>query len=951
MEEGSFTWYKDMGGNSNWMYVAVHNGTRNRVSLALWLLYEAATDPLVDPLCGSGEIQVGFFNQSKIVNRPVPLFELAEESKPMLELAAGAAATLKVRVNDLSSRYQNQRFVLVAGPRDAPVRGSRSVPIEILSKPSRAADRGGDDAASARSRSPVGAGDAKRGPADGPPAAPGAKRPGAAAAPRRSCGSGRWRTGPDPTPERQADLAVALLGGLAPGVRALVAEKLAASLGDTARARAARGRRRRQGRAAKIKIKDKKKDKKEARRPPRPRPRPRRMRRPAPQKDKKKEKKKKDKEREAEEEVEEEKNDEWAVDNTLEEVLQEEGERMNEEMRKAGVQVKEKKKSKKEKDAEAARLKKTEINIRNAESAAKTNVFVMDGKIKDKRDMMGKGTTDESLFDFEATGSSAAEYRKEGNVEFYTQANLHKRKAISCDKVIIKWIDIFWNTFSSVHKTGMVNQAEFVQDWDEDEVREMVESDWVRENGLSNNMDHEKFNASLFELVDTWASSIKLVEYRMFLQKLYFRITGNSGNSANKEKYQRRLKDLEKQQRKLNKNKQKYIEKIGALTTQAKEIATEAKKVRDEKIKAIAETKKLEQEEAKQKARMQMLKDIMEETDEKKRAKLIAKAQKRLAGSGYDITKGIETIIAAEQQKLAEAEAKREQHEAAQRKLAEEEGEHDPAPARAPGAPRQGGGPAQRRGRRGQGHGQGITSLDGESDEATLKQMKNDASFLSFCKENNVEIQEEVEGDVAAEMGGPAKKEEEEEEEQKQEEEVAPTLELVKEDIEIIQQEEAIVFEESEEESESESESEEEEEQEEVVVVEEKKEEVVVEEEKPEDDYDDISVSSEEEEVEEERRPPADFTEWLSKDTWNAWRGMCAGRSPPPEVFGKKRAKSKWDKLSPILGGGGGKRRKKPMTGFGVRRSAHAASNLPPLTPNPALDRYAINTHGLLDSK
>ncbi|KAH8045329.1 hypothetical protein JL720_16747 [Aureococcus anophagefferens] len=152
MEEGSFTWYKDMGGNSNWMYVAVHNGTRDRVSLALWLLYEAATDPLVDPLCGSGEIQV--------------------------------------RVNDLSSRHQNQRFVLVAGPRDAPVRGSRSVPIEILS--ALAPTAGDDDAASARSRSP-------------------------------------------------ADLAVALLGGLAPGVRALVAEKLAASLGDTARARRGRG--------------------------------------------------------------------------------------------------------------------------------------------------------------------------------------------------------------------------------------------------------------------------------------------------------------------------------------------------------------------------------------------------------------------------------------------------------------------------------------------------------------------------------------------------------------------------------------------------------------------------------------------------------------------------------------------------------------------------------------
>lgn len=387
----------------------------------------------------------------------------------------------------------------------------------------------------------------------------------------------------------------------------------------------------------------------------------------------KREKRKKQEEEEVEEaDAQDEEEEEVVVTDTLTDVLKHEGEKMKEEMRQAGVQVKEKKKTKREKDAEAARLKKTEVNIRNAETQAKTQMFVMDGKIKDKRDMMGKGTTDESLFSFEATGSSAAEYRKEGNVEFYTQANLHKRKAISCDKVVTKWIDIFWNTFSSVHKTGEVNQAEYVQvqmniakalfdpeDWDEDEVREMVESDWVRENGLSNSMEHEKFHTSLFELVDTWASSIKLVEYRMFLQKLYFRITGNSGNSANKEKYQRRLRDLEKQQRKLNKNKQKYIEKIGALTTQAKNIAAEAKSLRDEKIKAIAEAKRLEQEEAKQKARMQMLKEIMNEQDEKKRAKLIAKAQKRLVGTGYDITRGIDKIIQAEQVKVEEAEAKR----------------------------------------------------------------------------------------------------------------------------------------------------------------------------------------------------------------------------------------------------------------------------------------------------
>ena len=135
MGAGHFTWYKDMGGNSNWMYLAVTNATDHHVSLALWLLYEAATEPLVDPLCTSGDIQVGFFNQSKNMNRQVPLFELAEESKPMLEMASGEAATLKVRINDLSSHHQNQRFILVAGPADAPIRGSRSVPIEIMSKP------------------------------------------------------------------------------------------------------------------------------------------------------------------------------------------------------------------------------------------------------------------------------------------------------------------------------------------------------------------------------------------------------------------------------------------------------------------------------------------------------------------------------------------------------------------------------------------------------------------------------------------------------------------------------------------------------------------------------------------------------------------------------------------------------------------------------------------------
>lgn len=223
MNQGNFTWYKDMGGNSNWMYLAVQNATAGHVSLALWLLYEAATEPLVDPLSSAGEIQVGFFNQSKNLNRQVPLFELAEESKPCLELASGEAATLKVRINDLSSHHQNQRFVLVAGPADAPIRGSRSVPIEIMSKP-RLEDRKDDS-----SKTPAPA-PSKRKASGG--AGPASKRgKGAEAPPPPPLFSALAAvTDPNPTPQRQADLTVSLLEGLPAAVKNTVAERLLKSL-------------------------------------------------------------------------------------------------------------------------------------------------------------------------------------------------------------------------------------------------------------------------------------------------------------------------------------------------------------------------------------------------------------------------------------------------------------------------------------------------------------------------------------------------------------------------------------------------------------------------------------------------------------------------------------------------------------------------------------------------
>ena len=403
-------------------------------------------------------------------------------------------------------------------------------------------------------------------------------------------------------------------------------------------------------------------------------------------KDKKKDKKKIEEEEEDdddEEEEEEEENDE------LGEMLEEEAGKLEKQLHDAGKMMVEKKKSKAQIKKEQAELSKAEMKARQAEQGAKQNMFAVDGKVKDKRDMMGKND-EENLFSFESSGTSSSEYKKEGNVEFYTQANLHKRKAIFCDKVVQKWIEVFYNTFASVAKTGLVGQAEFIsvqmniakalfdpEEWDEREVREVVEADWVRENGMSEGMNKEKYQKSLFELVDTWAASIKLVEYRIFLQKLYFRITMNAGAGNNKEKYQKRLRELDKQRKALNKNKQKLVGRINDLTSQAKGIAEEAKKVREEKLKAEKEALELQLEEQRAKQKMSVIADIMNEPDKAARAKKLKKAKKLLDGIELEdmekFEKQANALLEVENEKLRKVEEEKQRQAEIQRKLKEAE--------------------------------------------------------------------------------------------------------------------------------------------------------------------------------------------------------------------------------------------------------------------------------------
>ena len=132
-----------------------------------------------------------------------------------------------------------------------------------------------------------------------------------------------------------------------------------------------------------------------------------------------------------------------------------------------------------------------------------------------------------------------------------------------------------------------------------------------------------------------------------------------------------------------------------------------------------------------------------------------------------------------------------------------------------------------------------------------------------------------------------------------------------------------------------------EEEEEEVVVVEETVEEVVVEE-KEEENYDDVSVSSDESVADEkDEKPPADFATWLSDPMWAAWRNMAAGKPAPPSLFGLADDEDeKAGKFKPLNNSFG---RKRPMTGFGFKRSGDYSPAKPPASSS----KYQIDDHGL----
>lgn len=613
-----------------------------------------------------------------------------------------------------------------------------------------------------------------------------------------------------------------------------------------------------------------------------------------------------------------------AEESSLQETLRREAEIMQDEMRAAGLKLKTQPRSKLDKEHERQNLKESELKVENAERTAKDYAFVMDGQIKDKRDMMGRGKLGETLFDFEASDTSSADYRKEGNIEFYTQANLRKRQAISCDRVVQKWLSIFWSTFSSVQETGRVHRAEYVQvhlsiakalfdpeEWDEDDVREMVEMDWVRENNTNDTMDKARFSQSLFELVDTWASTIRLVEYRMFLQKLYFRITGSCADSrAQHEKYQQRLKELERQQRKLRTNMKTYIQKINALTELARQIAVKAKRIHDERIKTAQEARQCELEEQEQKDRMAVLKGIRQETDAMRRAKLITDAQMRwttdsLTTDASDDSVAIDSLIAVEQSKLSDCEAKRQQIEDAHKKLAEAEAQimreeqevlekrsgfesqMKSAEAQMIAIKKESSELTSALSRRTWAPLDQIVSMRSHSDASMLDQMRSNSQFVAFCSDNRLKIQEGIAPphDVEADMRRLSYMDEDDDDD--------PEFGAADHDLDFTSKISHFHYEDDpndlDEDSFLDNTTHD------IRPTEAGKQATApqldtnhVDEKRASLHDDDTTVLTDLGDQPEPSisRPPADFTTWLESQPWNAWRGMCRGVSPPVDLPG-----------------------------------------------------------------
>lgn len=143
------------------------------------------------------------------------------------------------------------------------------------------------------------------------------------------------------------------------------------------------------------------------------------------------------------------------------------------------------------------------------------------------------------LFCFEKPIESTASYRKQGNQDLYSEANLQRRQRLQDDPLVLAALARFWETFPNVRQgQATLSRRDYVDvfvkffkalvapsEFSIAEARHIVERDWQRDVADADTMTKPMFFKALFEVADIWTVGIGQQIYASFLHKLYDRVT------------------------------------------------------------------------------------------------------------------------------------------------------------------------------------------------------------------------------------------------------------------------------------------------------------------------------------------------------------------------------------------------------------------------------------------
>ena len=140
------------------------------------------------------------------------------------------------------------------------------------------------------------------------------------------------------------------------------------------------------------------------------------------------------------------------------------------------------------------------------------------------------------LNDFAEWLTDEVPYKLQGDEHFYTPEALAARGALVKHPRILKLIDKFWKSLRGLDMKFGLMRDEFVTlqvkmakvidpQWSIADAERTAVAEFQKEVGKSVGLTKEKFFRSLFELVDTWTSTIDAVDYIYFLQELFRRLT------------------------------------------------------------------------------------------------------------------------------------------------------------------------------------------------------------------------------------------------------------------------------------------------------------------------------------------------------------------------------------------------------------------------------------------